>query len=71
MRDPEFHSDEQVGDFDTFVLAGVAAEGEFHCAGCGYGVSVYRRLPRCPMCGGEEWERNEALAMRRAGSILN
>jgi rubrerythrin len=71
MKDRELHSGEQIGDFVTFVLAGAAAEGEFHCAGCGYGVSVYRRLPRCPMCGGEEWERNEALALRRPDSIFN
>jgi rubrerythrin len=71
MRDLEFRSAEQVGDFVTFLVAGAAAKGEFHCAGCGYGVSVYRRLPRCPMCGGKEWERNEALAMRRASSTLS
>jgi hypothetical protein len=71
MKEREFDSAEQVGDFVTFVVAGAAVKGEFHCAGCGYGVSIYSRLPRCPMCGGEEWERNEALAMRRAGSVFN
>jgi hypothetical protein len=37
--------------------AGDPAFGEFRCRGCGYGVSVHRELPRCPMCGGIAWER--------------
>jgi DNA-directed RNA polymerase subunit RPC12/RpoP len=28
---------------------------DHRCAECGYGVSVYRSLPRCPMCGGQVW----------------
>jgi hypothetical protein len=48
-------------------LSGDPACGEFRCAGCGYGVSVRRVLPpRCPMCGGEEWD--EALERRRSAS---
>ena len=39
-----------------FVAAGEEADGQFHCADCGYGVSVQRRLPLCPMCGGSTWE---------------
>jgi hypothetical protein len=35
--------------------AGVAAKGEFHCAGCGYGIVVHRGLPACPMCHGSDW----------------
>ena len=35
--------------------AGAAARGEFHCGGCGYGISVRRQLPTCPMCRGTEW----------------
>jgi len=35
--------------------AGAAARGEFHCGGCGYGISVRRLLPTCPMCRGTEW----------------
>ena len=37
--------------------AGMRAKGEFRCAECGYGVTVYRALPACPMCQGTEWER--------------
>lgn len=35
--------------------AGAAARGEFHCGRCGYGVSVRRQLPVCPMCRGTGW----------------
>jgi rubrerythrin len=39
-----------------FVAAGDEGSGQFSCADCGYGVSVQRRLPLCPMCGGAAWE---------------
>ena len=39
------------------LVAGVKAKGEFRCAGCGYGISIYSTLPRCPMCGTESWEQ--------------
>lgn len=40
------------------LAAGAEARGEYRCTGCGYGVTVYRQLPRCPMCGAEEaWEQ--------------
>ena len=38
------------------LVAGVEVEGEFRCAGCGYGISIHSKLPRCPMCGTESWE---------------
>jgi Zn finger protein HypA/HybF involved in hydrogenase expression len=37
------------------LVAGAAARGEFHCTECGYGISVHRALPTCPMCHGTEW----------------
>jgi hypothetical protein len=43
--------------FVDFWSTGMAVKGEFHCAGCGYGVTVYRMLPTCPMCGGGAWEQ--------------
>ena len=43
-------------DRHDLPAAGEAAAGEFHCAGCGYGVTVQRLLPLCPMCGGRSWE---------------
>lgn len=38
-------------------VAGSRAKGEFRCLSCGYGVTVYRSLPACPMCQGDQWER--------------
>jgi rubrerythrin len=48
----------------TVVCAGERAAGDFHCSECGYGVSVQKRLPRCPMCSGESWEPVAALRVR-------
>ena len=42
--------------FVAFHVAGEQVAGEFRCSHCGYGVSVRRELPRCPMCGGSTWE---------------
>jgi rubrerythrin len=43
-------------DVPVFLAAGLQAEGEFHCAECGYGVIVRTELPQCPMCRGLAWE---------------
>jgi rubrerythrin len=48
------------GDYVTFRAAGQQAVGEFRCSECGYGVSVHRALPRCPMCSGTAWEESTA-----------
>ena len=45
-----------VADYVAFHAAGELADGEFHCAECGYGVAVRTTLPMCPMCGGASWE---------------
>ncbi len=50
-----FESLEAAG-YVEFVATGQPAVGEFHCAECGYGVTVQRQLPLCPMCGGTSWE---------------
>ena len=42
--------------FVNFSSAGTSAKGEYHCAECGYGVTIFRALPLCPMCGGKTWE---------------
>jgi len=44
-------------DFVEFWSSGQAVKGEFHCAGCCYGVTVVRALPVFPMCGGNSWEQ--------------
>jgi hypothetical protein len=41
---------------DGLTRAGVAARGEFRCVECGYGVTVRRALPECPMCRSGAWE---------------
>jgi rubrerythrin len=58
------------GDFVSFLTAGAQAKGEFHCAECGYGVTVYRTLPVCPMCGSSEWEQSAWSPLTRARSII-
>jgi hypothetical protein len=49
---PRVAADEYV----EFFVTGDAAKGEFHCSQCGYGVTIVRELPLCPMCGGTLWE---------------
>ena len=44
-------------DYVEFSAAGDNVKGEFHCAECGYGVTIVRALPVCPMCGGTTWEQ--------------
>lgn len=41
----------------TPFVTGLKTVGEFRCAGCGYGISISGKLPRCPMCGTEAWEQ--------------
>jgi len=45
-----------VDGFVAFLGAGEEAAGDFRCSDCGYGVSIHRALPLCPMCGGSSWE---------------
>jgi len=57
-------------EFVDFFTSGAAVKGEFHCAQCGYGVTVYRELPQCPMCGGESWEQTPWSPFTRERSPL-
>jgi hypothetical protein len=45
-------------DYVEFLVAGESVKGEFHCSECGYGVTIVRALPICPMCGGSAWEQS-------------
>jgi rubrerythrin len=54
-------------DFVEFAAAGAQSKGEFHCAECGYGVTVTRTLPVCPMCSGSAWQRTTWSPLARAG----
>jgi rubredoxin len=43
-------------DFVEFLETGDDANGRYQCSDCGYGVTIRRELPICPMCGGTIWE---------------
>ena len=59
---------EGVDGFVSFFAAGEPAVGDFRCSACGYGVSVSRALPYCPMCRGVTWEQLSWPAPARASS---
>ena len=63
-------ADETSVDFVQFLAAGQQAKGEYHCAECGYGVTVCRTLPRCPMCGNGAWEQSAWSPFARARKVL-
>ena len=50
-------------DSSVVLATGRKAEGEFRCAGCGYGVTVRTVLPQCPMCRGRLWEADSPFAL--------
>ena len=51
-----------------FFASGDTATGDFHCADCGYGVTVQTRLPSCPMCASRSWERSPWATTSRFAS---
>ena len=53
-------------DFVEFWPTGQSVKGEYHCAECGYGVTVFTVLPQCPMCGGRSWEQSTWSPFARA-----
>jgi hypothetical protein len=57
-------------DYVEFWEAGMQAKGEFHCADCGYGVTVQAQLPACPMCAGRAWERSAWSPFTRSAAWL-
>lgn len=56
--------------FVAFHAVGAEVAGACRCAECGYGVAVFRTLPRCPMCGGETWEEESAQPVGRTVADL-
>ena len=58
---------ERADGYVHFHASGARAKGEFHCSECGYGVTVFSVLPRCPMCGGAAWEQSDWSPFARAG----
>ena len=58
------------GDYVEFWATGQNVTGEFHCSECGYGVTIVRKLPPCPMCGGKAWEQSAWSPFSRAQQPL-
>jgi rubrerythrin len=63
-------SREATDDYVEFWVAGEAVKGEFHCSDCGYGVTIVRVLPQCPMCGGRSWEQFPWSPFTRSHQVL-
>jgi rubrerythrin len=57
-------------DYVEFWAAGQIVKGEYHCSDCGYGVTIVRALPPCPMCRGTSWEQSEWSPFTRAQQPL-
>ena len=57
-------------EYVEFRFAGDSAKGEFHCSDCGYGVTIVRALPICPMCGGRSWEQVPWSPFTRASAPI-
>lgn len=57
-------------DYVEFWAAGQPVKGEFHCSECGYGVTIVRTLPLCPMCGYSSWEQSAWSPFTRAQQPL-
>jgi rubredoxin len=57
MGDPSI-SQVAPDEFVEFFAVGQSVKGEYHCSDCGYGVTIVRALPLCPMCGGALWEQS-------------
>jgi rubrerythrin len=50
-----------------FSTAGAEGLGDYRCAQCGYGITVRRILPQCPMCRGVAWEEPSTSPYGRSG----
>lgn len=59
-----------IDDYVEFWAAGQSVKGEFHCSECGYGVTIVRALPLCPMCGGKSWEQSAWSPFKRSHQPL-
>jgi len=66
MLDQARQSETTEPEYVEFLLTGMIAAGEYHCAACGYGVAVYAALPQCPMCSGTTWEPHASTPFTRA-----
>jgi tRNA(Arg) A34 adenosine deaminase TadA len=69
MLDQARQGDTGHGDYVDFLVTGMTAAGQYHCADCGYGVTVYATLPQCPMCSGTMWEPAAWTAVARTQRV--
>ena len=69
MLDEARAKDVKDGDYVEFAVTGASVVGEYHCAGCGYGVTVHTTLPQCPMCAGTTWEQADWSPFSRVGRL--
>jgi hypothetical protein len=67
-KDPTIAAD---GDEIQLSAAGDHVKGEFHCADCGYAITVCKELPPCPMCGCESWQAALWRPFGRASAITS
>ena len=56
-------------EYVEFLATGASVKGEFHCSECGYGVTIVRALPVCPMCRGTSWEQSAWSPFGKATSL--
>jgi rubredoxin len=68
LEEAEVASADSDAGYVEFRPAGVRAKGEFRCAECGYGITVFRALPVCPMCAGTVWEQAAWSPLSRAAA---
>jgi hypothetical protein len=61
--------DQADADYVDFVASGTTVVGAYHCADCGYGVTLRAELPVCPMCSGKTWEPAPWSPFRRARAL--
>jgi len=64
-------SGDHLDEYVAFIRAGVAVVGEYHCSGCGYGVTVRGTLPACPMCSATTWEQVAWSPFTRSASRVH
>ena len=70
MPQGEQSGNEVAAEYVEFVSAGTHVKGEFQCSECGYGVTIYRELPVCPMCGNGSWEQSTWSPFTRSAAHL-
>jgi rubredoxin len=69
IEDGETSGDHRLDEYVVFARTGTVVVGEYHCTGCGYGVTVRGPLPDCPMCAESNWEQAAWSPFSRAAQV--